>query len=235
MAWFKRSDGALSPEDDRRKKDDIEIDPAKLKSELTEDFNKGFEKFQTEQDEKLKPVLEMAASLKADKEAREKAAKDAADKKTADDNKIDDTDWMLDPAAAVAASLKPTQNAVISLAARQARADLLGEKEYYYGELKTKIDQMITAQPLSAQMNPVTIENCYKLVLFDHQKDIAEGKIKSRNNAASFESNGTGGHGGKGKGDGDNEVMSAEEKHAASALGISEADWKSTRKEMSYV
>lgn len=234
MSWFKRSDGSMSPEEERRNKSDIEIDPAKLKTELSEDFGKHLTTFQSEQDEKLKPVLSFVEEMRKEREERLAAEQRERIAKANKENEVDDTDFLLDPSKAIDKKLQPTQMAVLSLAARAARREVLDEKEYYHGEIKAKVDQMIQAQPLAQQSNSNVIENCYKLVMFDHQKDIAEGKIKSRNNAASFESNGTGGASGKGKSDSEEE-LSQDEKHAAKALGISEKDWQSNKKELTYV
>jgi hypothetical protein len=234
MTWFKRSDGSMSAEEERRSKSDIEIDPVKLKEEISTDFKTNLEAFKTSQDEQMKPVLSFVEEMKKERDERvaEEARKKSAER--AKENEVEDTDWLLDPSKAVEKKLQPTQMAVLSLAARQARRDVLEDKEYYHGEIKTKVDKMIEAQPLNQRTSPVVIENCYKLVMFDHQKDITEGKIKARNNSASFESNGTGGHGGKGSGDHEEE-MSQDEKQAASALGISDKDWKSSKKELTYV
>ena len=234
MAWFKKDDGSLSPEEQRRNKSDIEIDPSKLKEDLSTDFGKHLETFKTEQNEQLKPVLSFVEEMRKEREERiaAEARKKAAE--TAKENEVDETDWLLDPSKAVEAKLKPTQMAVLSLAARQARREVLEDKEYYFGDIKNEVDKMIDAQPLAQRSNTNVIENCYKLVMYDKQKDIAEGKIKAKNNSASFESNGTGGHSGKGSGENEEE-MSQDEKTAASALGLSEKDWKSSKKELTYV
>jgi hypothetical protein len=234
MAWFKRSDGSLSPEEQRRQSDDIEVDPAKFKTEIATEFKTHLDSYKAEQDEKFKPILEFAEQMRVDRDARiagEKKTRDAEARKA---NEVDDTDFILDPSAAVDKKLKGTQTAVLMLAARQARGEVLGEKEYYHGDTKNEIDKMIEAQPLASQSNTNVIENCYKLVMYDKQKDIADGKLKSKNNAASFASDGTGGHAGKGAGEHEEE-MSVDEKFAAKALGLNEADWKKSKKELTYV
>jgi hypothetical protein len=234
MAWFKRGDGSMSTEEERRKTDDIEIDPAKLKTDLTTEFKGQLDSFKTAQDESLKPVLSFVEEMRAEREERKAAETRRKQEEARKANEVDDTDFLLDPSSAVDKKLQGTKNAVFMLAARQARAEVLGEKEYYYGNIKNEVDKMIEAQPLQQQSNTQVIENCYKLVMYDKQKDIAEGKIKAKNNAASFESNGTGGHSGK-SGSDHEEEMSQDEKFAASALGLSEKDWKTSKKELTYV
>lgn len=234
MAWFKRSDGSMSAEEERRNKSDIEIDPAKLKEDLSGEISGNLKKFKEDQDEQLKPVLSFVEEMRAEREERKRAEAEEQRKRVAKENEVDDTDWLLDPSKAVEKKLQPTQMAVLSLASKQARQEILGDKDFYYGDIKVEIDKRIDAQPLNQRTNPTMIENCYKLVLFDKQKEIAEGKIRARNNAASFESKGTGGHSGKGAEDHDEE-LSADEKFAAKALGMDEKDWKSSKKELTYV
>jgi hypothetical protein len=223
----------MTAEEERKAKSDIEIDPSKLKEELSTEINGNFTKFKEAQDEQMKPVLSFVEEMRKEREDRKKAEEDNARREAAKNEEVGEEAWLLDPSKAVEAKLKPTQLAVLSLAANQARRDTLDDKEYYYGDIKTKVDQMIEAQPLNQRVSKTVIENCYKLVMFDHQKDIAEGKIKARNNSASFESTGTGAHSSK-SGEHEEE-MSQDEKQAASALGVSEADWKKTKKELTYV
>ena len=52
--------------------------------------------------------------------------------------------------------------------------------EYYSGDFKREVDALLAAQPLSFRNNPASVENVYYNVLGRKQKEIAEGKIKSR-------------------------------------------------------
>ena len=105
---------------------------------------------------------------------------------------------------------------------------------YYYGDIKNKVDAMIDAQSVNVRTDPNVIRNCFKLVMYDHQKDIADGKIKARNTGAIFESNGTGAHSGNDKGE-DNESWTADEERAAGHMGLTKKDWITSRKELTYV
>lgn len=233
MPWFKRSDGSFGSKDEH-KDDDIEFKPEKLKEDIEASFKTKMDEMQTANDAKMKPLLDMAANLEADRAARAEAQRVAAANKNKEDDEIKDEDWLLDPEKAVEKKLSGTNQAVMMLAARQARREVLENEPYYYDEIKRKVDAMIDAQPLKSRMDSSVITNCYKLVMYDHQKDIADGKLRTKNSALVFQSNGTGGHSGKDGGDVD-EVLTNEEKHAASALGLSEVDWKKSKKELTYV
>lgn len=232
MPWFKRSDGSMAAREESVA--DIEFDPSKLKTELEESSKKQFGEFSAEMDTKFAPIVEMAAQMKADRETREASAKAAAEKKSKEDADVDDEDFLIDPKSAVAKQLQPTQIALARLAAKSAKSDALGDEEYYHGDIKKKVDEMIAGQPLSAQLDPSVIKNCFKLVMYDSQKDIADGKIKSRNSSATFQADGTGAHSGGGSGEKD-EALTDEEKRAAKVFGMSEKDWSASKREISYV
>ena len=69
------------------------------------------------------------------------------------------------------------------------------------------------------------------VLIFDHQKDINEGKIKSRHAATQFSSTGTGGHNSSDPSKED-DFISPEEKMYASKMGISTKYWITSRKEI---
>lgn len=233
MAWFRRGDGSYKPgEEDKH--DEVEFDPKKMQGEITTELTNKFGEFQTETDKKLSPVLEFITSFKADKEAREVVARKAAEDKNKNDNALTEEDYLLDPIEATRRAMEPTNNAIRLLASRQARREVLEDKEYYYGDIKNKVDSMIDQQPLNLRHDPNVITNCYKLVMFDHSKEIAEGKIKARNTSAIFESGSTGGHSGKEGGEGE-DTWTKEEETAAGHMGLTKKDWISSRKELSYV
>jgi hypothetical protein len=238
MPWFRRADGSMSAEDKDKKDDDIEFKPEKLKEDITKDIETKLTDFSTKQDEKMKPLLDMAASIAADREERRKAAETAAAKKAKDDNDLTAEDFMLDPAAAtkraIAEGTSGLTKATLMLAAKQNKQDTLMEKEYYHGDIKTKVDAMIAQQSLEYQCRADVVENCYKTVVFDHMKDIQEGKVKARTSSSNFDTGGTGGHKIEGK-EGENETLTDDEKKAAAAFGLNDKDWIKSRREMSYV
>lgn len=232
MAWFRRSDGSFKAGEEQH--GEVEFDPAKFKGEITTEITGKFGEYQTKNDEKLAPVLEFITSFKADQESRAAAARKIAEDKAKGDNQLTEEDYLLDPIEATRRAMEPTNIAVRLLASRQARREVLEDKEYYHGELKTKVDAMIDQQPLNLRHDPNVITNCYKLVMYDNDADIKAGKIKARNTGAIFESGGTGGHSGKEGGEGE-ESWSKEEETAAGHMGLTKKDWIASRKELTYV
>lgn len=231
MPWF-RKDGEMKAGEE--KLDDVEFKPEKLKEDITAEFDSKFKTYQTEQDAKMKPLLDMASNLEADRVAKAKIAREAADKKTAENNEVDENDFLIDPVESVRKLQEPQTKLLVQLASRQARTEILGDEKYYYGDIKTKVDAMIDSQPMNQRVDPNMIRNAYKLVMYDHQQDITDGKIKARNTGAIFESNGTGGHSGNDKGDAI-EDWSKDEEFVASKMGINKTDWIKNRKELSFV
>lgn len=231
--WKKNTDGSFTPADEKGLKD-VEFKPEVFKTELSTEFKTLLSEQETKHQETLKPLLDMAASINKEREDRAEAARKASETKTREDNTITDEDFLLDPMGSVDKKLSGTNTAVKMLAARMAKQDTLAEKEYYHGDIKSKVDAMLAAQTVESQMRPDVIENCYKLVMFDHMKDINDGKIKARNSAGTFEGGSTGAHSGT-KAEGAEESMTAEEKLVASRMGVSEKDWISSRKELQYV
>lgn len=233
MPWFRRSDGSFGAKDES-KLDDVEFKPEDFKKDLETTFTTKLTEMQTAQDAKFAPMFEMAAQLKADREARETAAKKANEAKNREDNQVTDEDFLLDPGGAVDRKLQGPTNAILMLASREARREVLAELPYYHGELKTKIDAFIDSQPLANRSDASVIMNAYKLTVYDADQAIKDGKIKARNSAMNFESNGTGAHSGSETKDG-MEALTAEEKFIASRMGVSETDWAKSKKEMSFV
>lgn len=231
MPWYKRPDGSMSGED---KNEDIEFKPEKLKEDITKDFGEKLTAMQTAQDEKMKPLLDMASQLAADRKEREEAAKKAAEKKTSEDSTLTSEDFMLDPVDAIRRAQQPVAKATMMLAARMATKDTLEGKEYYHGEFKTQVDALVASMSLEQQMNPASIENCYKIAFADNYKAISEGKIKARTASSQFDSTGTGGHNGGDKTD-TFDTLTKEEEHMAKTFGMTNEQWAKSKKELEYV
>jgi hypothetical protein len=231
MPWYRRGDGSLTPGD--KKEEDIEFKPEELKKDINESVKAALEEIETKRASEMKPIHDMVSAINKDREDRANAAAKLAAEKKKEENQVSDEDFLLDPAGATAKAIAPTNNAVYMLAARQARSEVLGDKEYYYGDVKNEVDKMIQLQPLARQSDVSLIENCYKLVMYDKQKDIADGKLKIRNNSASFQSNGTGAPSAEDKNK--DEDWSKEEENAAKSMGFSKKEWITSRKELTYV
>jgi hypothetical protein len=238
MPWYRKNDGEVKPGDEKKEDEDIEFKPEKLKEDIGKDLDERFTKFSTANDEKMKPLLTMAENIEKDRIAREERARKEAEKKDKDDNALTSEDFMLDPAGAtkraIAEGTSGLTRATMMLAARGNIRETLEDKEYYHGDFKTKVDEMIANQPLEAQCRPDVIENCYLVILAKNMKDIQEGKVKARVSGSTFDSGGTGGHKAEGK-EGENDTLTADEKQAAAAMGINEKDWAKSRRELSFV
>lgn len=216
---------------DDDKEASVEFKPEEFEARVQEGVKKQFEAFTTQMAETLNPVAEFLRAQKKDKDTAEAAELAARNKQNLS---VDDNDFILDPQAAVRKMNQPVATLALQLAAKDMRREMLDGKDYYHGEIKAKIDSLLAKQNLNAQNDPSVIENAYKVVVFDNLKDINEGKIKTQ--TASFNMRG---NSAEGKNDSDGgereEDMSAEEKKYAAKLGISEADWKKSRRELEYV
>ena len=231
--WFRRPDGSVSSEKPDSLKD-IEFKPEVLKADIETSLTSKLTEFSTEQEKKFKPLFDMAAAIEADRAAKSAKEQTERNKKQREENEVTDEDFMLDPTGAVDRKMHGTNTAVKMLAARMAKQDTLGDKEYYHGEIKSKVDAMLAAQSVDSQCRADVIENCYKVVCFDAQKDIAEGKIKAKTSSATFEGGSTGAHSGKDTIE-KSDDLTAEEKFVAQKMGISEKDWASSKRELTYV
>lgn len=234
MSWFKNKDGVMAPGADNANVDDVEFKPDKFKAELTGEFKTQLDTLKTEFASTLKPLNDMALQIAEDRKNNTERARRAAEQKTAEEGALTTEDYILDPQGATRREMQPLAIATMKLNAKVARGEYLANKEYYHGDVKSKVDAMIENQPLSNQARADVVENCYKLILFDYQKDIAEGKLKARNTSGIFEGGSTGGHAGD-KTSEETDSLSADEKFVAAKMGISDKDWIKSRKELSYV
>lgn len=231
MPWFRKPDGSMSSEEN--KLEDIEFKPEEFKKELSKDFGEKLTALQTEQDKKMQPLLDMATQLAADRAEKAETLRIANEKKNKENSEVTSEDFLLDPVEAARRLNQPVAQATMMLAARMAVKDTLENKDFYHGEFKTKVDKYVASMSLEQQMNPASIENCYKIVLGESYQDINEGKIKARTSSSQFESSGTGGS--KGSGEESTETLTKEEEHMAKQFGMTPKQWADSKKEMVYV
>lgn len=234
MPWWKKSDGSLT---DKKEEAGVgeEFKPDDMKKEITESLSGEMKKFGEAQDKRLKPIEELAAAIKAEREDQKKK-EEAAKKKTEDENKVTfEEQFLIDPEGAINSKLTGVTQATMILAAREAKRETLGEKEYYHGEFKTRVDELINSMPLKDQCNTTAIENCYKIAFAEKHQEITDGKIKSRFSDMNMGNNGTGGHSGSSKGSENTDTLTAEEKSAAKALGFTEKEYADSKKDMVFV
>lgn len=167
----------------------------------------------------------------------QKAAKDAIARRAAETNRqqndqrfenVDQTTREY-----VNETMKPYAEAAIYQQGNEMRRTIFEDAEafpYYIGTLKSKVDALLDAQPAVQRANPDVIRNVYKIVVFDHQKEITEDKIKSRLSSASSAGTGTGAPGTGDKGA--MPVLTQQMKSVAKAMGMSEADYATAMKEL---
>lgn len=227
----------LTPETENKNEDqEIELKPKDVKDKL--DKIDGMEtevKKISKLEEGQTEILGYFRQAKADREAARQRAEEAEQvkrQKAEDDNAPSFED---DPVAAVNRQLDPILKQNYLLSAKQNIRDMVesNQLEFYTGDIKSEVDKLIEAQAMRG--NPVSteyIENAYYIAKGKKEKDIADGKIKSRFSAASGASSGTGGL--ESNPDKSKQALSEDEKRYAAALGIKDEDYNKFR-EAEYV
>lgn len=228
-AWMKRDDGTEGNGD---KPTFGEIKP--------EDMQKAvkplLDQMKADHDASMKPMLEFFQQQKEEREEAARKVAEAARKQQKDDNAIQPEDWITDPMNATRKMMEPLQQTNATLAAIIVRDKTLGKMEHYGDNpaFAAKVDALIAAQPLVNQSNAQVIMNAYKSVHYDMRAELEEDRKKKEASGATFSNNGTGGHSGK-SGESNPDVLSPEEKAYAAKLGISDADWIKSKRELEYV
>lgn len=230
MAWFERA----KKENKEDNQDDLEIKPSK---EFEEKIGKVDAIEASVNELKTKTaVLDRMSSFLDEQEAAKRSAKakEMAEKVAGKNEELDEK-WLTDPKAAFNESVQPLVAATINANSRATRREIFddGEFEYYTGNFKREVDELIdNSLALAAKNDPQSIKNCYYLVLGKHQAEIKEGKLKSRFAAVSTSSAGTGTN----KTDQtDTIVLTDEEKRAASRFGMTSEEYAKSKKELNYV
>jgi phage I-like protein len=231
LAWLQRNRSA-----EGNQTDDIEIKPEQFSAALKPELDTFRSSIGTEMDTKLSPILEFINQQKADREAA--AARAAAAQRTQQQSELEiqPEDYITDPEGVMNKRLKPLQDTIAAQSAIIVRDKTLSKMDYYSSDptFAAKVDALIDSQPLNLRANASVVMNAYKSVFFDMKDEIASGKIKSQASAANFSNGGTGNHSGKDS-ESNADVLSAEEKHYAAKLGLTEADWIKSKRELEYV
>lgn len=138
-----------------------------------------------------------------------------------------------DPEGALSRRLDPIVKQNNLLTAKQTVRDLVeaGSFEFYTGEIKLEVDKLVEAGAKVGPLSTEYIENCYHIAKGKRDKEIQEGKIKSRFSAASSSSTGTGGLPVDGKIE---KALTEEEKHYARVFGLDDKTYNEYR-EAEYV
>lgn len=159
--------------------------------------------------EKMGKVDSIASFIEEMKQEREEAKRKEASSRQREAQEESDSELseliLTDPKKAIERAVTPQSQAIIRLHASNVKREVFENMEsfpYYTGDVKTEVDKLLAGQSLQAQADPSVVENCYFTVLGRKQKELAEGKLKSRF-ASSVGNNGTnGGNIGDGKGEG---------------------------------
>ena len=138
---------------------------------------------------------------------------------------------LTDPVAATRRIVKQTTDvqgtALMTMRADALRREIFDDRErfpYYSGEIRSEIDRLLDGQTLQHRNDRGVIENAYFATLGRHQKEIEEGKLKSR--FASSEGNrGTATGNIKGSEEPAIRPLDDEGKKAAKLLGFKEDDY----------
>jgi len=229
VSWVRRPDGTEGQDDPPRfgeiKPEQIQVAVKPLLDQMRADNEAA-----------MKPMLDFFAEQKAERERKAAEAEAARRAQQRTDNEISPEDWITDPANATRKMMEPVNQTTAALAAIIVRDKTLRNMEYYSDnpEFAAKVDALIASQPINNQSNASVILNAYKTTAYDMRAELDEAKRKKEAAGASFSNNGTGGHNG-GRGEENTETLTADEKTYASKLGISEADWIKSKRELEYV
>jgi hypothetical protein len=173
----------------------------------------------------LNAITSSLSEEKAEKERARVAREQAAAKKNTEDSRLSPEDLAAqlfsDPEGTVKNLTDPLAQELMEMRAAQTRRDVFENTEkyeYYTGDFKAEVDQVLAAQTLAFRNNPASVENVYFNVLGRKQKEIAEGKIKSRFAG----STGSTTQSGKGSGTGDKFTIDVDDqiRRAAKLVGM---------------
>ena len=79
--------------------------------------------------------------------------------------------------------LQVVNKTAMQTSARELRRSVFEDVEnyeYYTGDVKRRVDEILDREPLTNQNNPDVVRNAYKVVAFEHFKEIQDGKLRSR-------------------------------------------------------
>lgn len=179
-------------------------------------------------------IAEQQKIAKEEKDAKE-AAETARRNKDRNEELDDPTAWLDNPRQAMQREMRPLVESQLRTNAELVKRNTLERMDYYSSDpnFKSAVDEYIAKQPLQIQSNPEVVLNAYKVVLYDKQAEIKEGKIKSQE---SINSHGRNASSEKEEKSGYTpETLSATEREYISKLGIKETDYIKQKAEMEFV
>ena len=135
----------------------------------------------------LSAISNSIAADKAEKEAEKTARAEAARRRATEEARLSPEDlaanMFADPEGTVKKLTDPLAVELMEMRANNVRREVFEDTEkyeYYTGDFKAEVDKLLAVQPLAFRNNPASVENVYYNVLGRKQKEIAEGKLKSR-------------------------------------------------------
>lgn len=186
--------------------------------------------------DELKASLDgLNARFVREDEERQRAAQAQQQQRQAQDQTQSEeeiTNLMLtDPVAATKRLIKQTTDnqgvALMSMRADALRRDVFEDTDrfpYYTGEIKSEIDKLLEGQTLQHRNDRGVVENAYYATLGRHQREMADGKLKSRF-AASEGNRGTASGNIKGTEEPAIKPLDEDGRKAAKILGFKEEDY----------
>lgn len=143
-------------------------------------------------EDKLKSLDSITAYFEEQKKEKEEAvkkAKEAAIKKDELTNEELLEAFAANPRGVIKELTKDKDDAILLVRADQVKKnvflDRAEEFPYYAGEIKKEVDKILSEQSLKFQNDSKAVENTYYTVVGKMNKEISEGKIKSRFASAS--------------------------------------------------
>lgn len=134
-----------------------------------------------------------------------------------------------DVEAVVSELTKPQAELVLSVRADNIRREVFEDRAtdfpYYTGDIKAEVDKIIKSQPLAFQNNPQALENTYYTVVGKKNKELQEGKLKSRFAAPSGSNNSGSGDEDKNSRDKVEITITDDIKRAAKMTGLKVEDY----------
>jgi hypothetical protein len=184
---------------EKEKKEEKKEDDEKLPESLEKRFKtleEGVGKL-SNIEEKLKGLDSITAFVSKQEKEDEDRKKALEDKKKADAKPSgEDLAARLlsgDVENVVKELTEPQANLVLQVRADNVRREVFEDRAtdfpYYAGDIKTEVDKQVRSQNLAFQNNPQALENTYHMVVGKRQKEIQEGKLKSRFAASSGSNN----------------------------------------------
>lgn len=189
--WFNKEDEGQNNSDPGK---EVEAKFTSLESAVTELKNNVV----TKQD--FETVAEAVKALNA-REAKKQAEIEAeAERKrkeveaAGNDPEAAFNQFAADPKGFVQNAITPAAKAGLLALSRQARQDVLGDKEYYTGEFKKKVNALIESgtNDYNQMSNPAYILNCYRLVLAEYLENDKLQELKKQRTLHDLEGSGSG-------------------------------------------